>query len=393
MQLQIQQAQALTAELRESSYPRSWVYALLAAVLGLSAAVLALLMRLRKTPATESWSSVSSTTPQATAPAATVTPVRLASTAPTSTEGRSSAFAVSAAPETKAPPDTRSAAVTTAAGTAPTILATATSGGVDPGIEPTLANQTFERLDRNVLASRIQVEELDDKADLTHAISLVDYDHSLAAPATPCVPESLDIDLSALPSEAASPAPAPAFRPEASMETRSMAMGLDMETARECQRILGLTLSAVDDAERLMEQGKTDRAIELLRRFLASQKETGPAPWLLLLQAVRQTGQTDLYEEIAAEFQQALGRQAPAYDDILQSILAGGLADDPQLRRSLAERWATPQFVAAVFNEVMDPENRNSALSYPRQKELLKLAIDCPIDGEDRPRPTVLLLN
>ncbi len=387
MQVQIEQAQAVTAELRESSYPRSWVYGLLGALLVLSSAVVALLLRLRRQRAAETWSvtaenndTVSTGPAEKQAALADTAGARhpsAASSKPADTAALAATADLSATP---------SAAVATPAPRSVTVAPAAP--------EPALAGQTFERLDRNVLNARIQVEELDAQTDLAQAVSLIDYEQPVAAQAASPT-DSLDIDLSTsmVVNEASVPS-IPAFKADvSSFETRSMAMGLDVETARECQRILSLTLSAVDDAERLMEQGKTDRAIELLRRFLSTQKETGPAPWLLLLQAARQTGQGALYEQIALEYLQALGREAPGYDDILQSILAGGLADDAVLRRSLSERWATPQFVAMVFNEVMDPSDQKSALSYPRQKELLKLASECPIDGENRPRPTVLLLG
>lgn len=101
-----------------------------------------------------------------------------------------------------------------------------------------------------------------------------------------------------------------------------------------------------EEAQVYLELGRTDQAIALLKAHVEAHEGSrpSPAPWLMLLDLYRRTGNRAAYDEWAPKFQQLFNGRMPAWDNYGHELaLDDGLEAFPHLVSRISRDWRTPR--------------------------------------------------
>lgn len=121
-----------------------------------------------------------------------------------------------------------------------------------------------------------------------------------------------------------------------------------------------------EEAQVYVEVGRIDQAIALLKSHVETHEgaRPSPAPWLMLLDLYRRTGNRDAYDELAPRFQQRFNGRMPAWDNYGHELaLDDGLEAFPHLVSRISREWRT-QRARDLLEELLYDNRGGSRLGF-----------------------------
>lgn len=121
-----------------------------------------------------------------------------------------------------------------------------------------------------------------------------------------------------------------------------------------------------EEAQVYVEVGRLDQAIALLKSHVETHEgfRTSPAPWLMLLDLYRRTGNREAYDELAPRFQQRFNGRMPAWDNYGHELaLDDGLEAFPHLVSRISREWRT-QRARDLLEELLYDNRGGSRLGF-----------------------------
>ncbi len=121
-----------------------------------------------------------------------------------------------------------------------------------------------------------------------------------------------------------------------------------------------------EEAQVYVEVGRLDQAIALLKSHVETHEGSrpSPAPWLMLLDLYRRTGNREAYDELAPRFQQRFNGRMPAWDNYGHELaLDDGLEAFPHLVSRISREWRT-QRARDLLEELLYDNRGGSRLGF-----------------------------
>ncbi|MCS6996930.1 MAG: hypothetical protein NZ533_08270 [Casimicrobiaceae bacterium] len=121
-----------------------------------------------------------------------------------------------------------------------------------------------------------------------------------------------------------------------------------------------------EEAEVYVELGRIDQAIALLKSHVDAHHgaRPSPAPWLMLIDLYRRTGNRAAYDELAPRFQQRFNGRLPSWENYGQELaLDDGLEAFPHLIARISRDWGT-QRARELLDELLYDNRGGSRLGF-----------------------------
>ncbi len=114
-----------------------------------------------------------------------------------------------------------------------------------------------------------------------------------------------------------------------------------------------------EEARVFLTLGHPDKAVLALREHVDLHPDTAPAPWLMLLDIYRRTGNRGEYERASAEFRQRFNAFIPPWEDPSAGQDGPGLEAYPHLVKQVCDLWRNPACKAFLDELLYDNRGGN----------------------------------